>query len=315
VSAAAPSSPEPGAATLAGGDVEQPGPQHKPLLRLGGGGPGRRAAARRRLGVGVLPFGAGTIHARRLTGLGLLTSNELHPKPFRDSATRPEAPLPVRPRPREAETADSYVRRLAAAIHLRFSYLRRYLAIPRGSFGPVDPGLLAALADRRPHAILRAFPELAPVPGPGTRHDPRQETQRSKAEAARRHRKAALQEKYAAIRRDDANGMSERAIERKHHVGRRTIVKAIASTETPPRKKFQRDPAALNGLHARIDAMLEADPGTRVSKIWQHLADDHGVTVTYPTLRAYVVQRRAELLPPPSAASGNACPVLLDVSR
>jgi hypothetical protein len=109
--------------------------------------------------------------------------------------------------------------------------------------------------------------------------------------------------------------MSERAIERKHHVGRRTIVKAIASTETPPRKKFQRDPAALNGLHARIDAMLEADPGTRVSKIWQHLADDHGVTVTYPTLRAYVVQRRAELLPPPSAASGNACPVLLDVSR
>jgi transposase len=231
------------------------------------------------------------------------------------AATRPEAPLPVRPRRREAGTADSYVRRLAAANHLRFSYLRRYLAIPPGSFGPVDPGLLAALADRHPHAILRAFPELAPVPGPGTRHDPRQETQRSKAEAARRHRKASLQEKYAAIRRDDANGMSERAIERKHHVGRRTIVKAIASTEPPPRKKFQRDPAALNGLHAHIDAMLEADPGTRVSKIWQHLADDRGVTVTYPTLRAHVVQRRAELLPPPSAASGNACPVLLDVSR
>lgn len=58
---------------------------------------------------------------------------------------------------------------------------------------------------------------------------------------------------------------------------------AIASTEPPPRKKFQRDPAALNGLHAHIDAMLEADPGTRVSKTWQRLADDHGVTVTYPS--------------------------------
>ena len=43
------------------------------------------------------------------------------------AATRPEAPLPLRPRPRHGETADSYLRRLAAANHLRFSYLRRYL--------------------------------------------------------------------------------------------------------------------------------------------------------------------------------------------
>ena len=47
----------------------------------------------------------------------------------------------------------------------------------------------------------------------------------------------------------------------------------------------------MNGLHARIDAMIEADPGTQVSRIWQHLADDHGVTVTYGALRAYVVSR------------------------
>jgi hypothetical protein len=40
---------------------------------------------------------------------------------------------------------------------------------------------------------------------------------------------------------------------------------------------------------------IEANPGTRVSKIWQHLADDHGVTVTYGALRAYVVQRRSGL--------------------
>jgi hypothetical protein len=68
------------------------------------------------------------------------------------------------------------------------------------------------------------------------------------------------------------------------------------AAEPPPRRKFQRDPTALNGLHARIDAMIEADPGNRVSKIWQHLADDHGVTVTYGALRAYLVQRRAGLL-------------------
>ena len=81
-------------------------------------------------------------------------------------------PLPVRPRPHRGETADSYLRRLAAANHLRFSYLRRYLAT-RGSYGPVDPGRLAALAGRDPHAILRAFPELAPDPPGKGRGNPR----------------------------------------------------------------------------------------------------------------------------------------------
>jgi hypothetical protein len=44
----------------------------------------------------------------------------------------PGIPLPVRLRPRPDETADSYLRRLAAVNHLRFTYLRRYLATPRG---------------------------------------------------------------------------------------------------------------------------------------------------------------------------------------
>lgn len=42
-------------------------------------------------------------------------------------------PLPVRPRPRRGENADSYLRRLAVANHLRFSHLRRYLSRPKGS--------------------------------------------------------------------------------------------------------------------------------------------------------------------------------------
>ena len=77
--------------------------------------------------------------------------------------SRPEVQLPVRPRPRHGETADSYLRRLAAANHLRFTYLRRYLATRRGSYDPIDPAQLAALAGREPRAILRAFPELAPA--------------------------------------------------------------------------------------------------------------------------------------------------------
>lgn len=199
------------------------------------------------------------------------------------------APLPVRPRPRQGETADSYLRRLAAANHLRFTYLRRYLATPRGGYGPIGPDGLAALAGREPSAILRAFPELAPAaPKPDARRYRKEDIQRN--HAARR-------EKHAAIRRDAEAGMSERAIERKHHVGRRTIVKALAFTDPPERKKIHREPSALNGLHDHIDAMTEADPEIATATIWQRLADEHGATVAYPTLRAYVTSRHAPRKP------------------
>jgi hypothetical protein len=85
----------------------------------------------------------------------------------------------------------------------------------------------------------------------------------------------------------------KRAIERKHHVGRRTIIKALDSADPPARKKIHREPAALKGLHGRIDTMIEADPAIATATIWQRLADDHGTTVAYPTLRAYVTSKRA----------------------
>jgi hypothetical protein len=205
----------------------------------------------------------------------------------------PGSPLPVRPRPRQGETADSYLRRLAAANHLRFSYLRRYLAMPPGSYGPIGAGGLAVLAGREPHAILRAFPELGP---PGLRHA---RTGRRYTREEIQHAYAAKQQRYAEIRRDLDAGISERAIERKHHVGRRTIIKALNSPAPPARKKIHREPAALNGLHPHIDAMIGADPAIGTAAIWQRLADDHGTTVAYPTLRAYVVSRR------PRTAAGN----------
>ncbi|HUY49278.1 MAG TPA: hypothetical protein VMV92_26745 [Streptosporangiaceae bacterium] len=46
-------------------------------------------------------------------------------------------PLPFRPRPGRGETADDYIRRLAAANHLRYSSLRRYLGAR--SYGACRP--------------------------------------------------------------------------------------------------------------------------------------------------------------------------------
>ncbi len=85
---------------------------------------------------------------------------------------------------------------------------------------------------------------------------------------------------------------SRRAIERRHHVGRRTVVKALASGDPPERKKIRREPAALDGLHGHIDAMLAANPEITIAAIWERLADKHGTTVAYPTLRAYVSNHR-----------------------
>jgi hypothetical protein len=198
---------------------------------------------------------------------------------------RPEAPLPVRPRPRRGETADSYLRRLATANHLRFSYLRLYVASRRGSYDPVDPARLAALAGREPHAILRAFPELAPAaPRPPGRRYPREEVERNRE---------ARREKYAAIRRDSEAGFTQRAIMSRQRTGRRTIALALASEEPPERKKIHREPTALNGLHAHIDAMIDDNLAIGTAAIWQRLADDHDATVAYYTLRTYVVNRRS----------------------
>jgi len=216
-------------------------------------------------------------------------------------------PLPVRPRPRQGETAGSYLRRLAAANHLRFSYLRRYLARPQGSYGPIDPGRLAALASRDPSAIMRALPGLTRTARPPARRYTPEDIQRSHA---------AKREKYAAIRRDAGNGMSGRAIERKHHAGRRTIIKALASAGPPGRKKIHREPAALEGLHGHIDAMLQASPQITTAAIWERLAGQHSITVAYPTLRTYVTSRRAgqrlpgqdndqDLVPAPTARQGS----------
>ena len=69
--------------------------------------------------------------------------------------------------------------------------------------------------------------------------------------------------------------------------------------------EIHREPAALNGLHVHIDAMMEADPGIATAAIWQRLADEHGTTVAYPTLRAYVTRQRAGMKVPVKTSQGQ----------
>jgi hypothetical protein len=197
-------------------------------------------------------------------------------------------PLPVQIRPTAGESAESYIRRLARANHLKSSYLRRHLAAPQGSYGPIRPDQLAALTARTLPALLRALPDLAERSRPQRRHT------RQHIEDEKRRNQARKRALFAAIRRDAAAGLSKRALERKHHVGRRTIVTALVSENPPPRKKINRPSAVLHGLEHHIEAMIEQDPAVAVTAVWEHLVDDHDADVSYGAVRAYVTKRKGQ---------------------
>ncbi len=82
------------------------------------------------------------------------------------------APLPIRLRPLPAETAASYMRRLARANHLRPSYLRTLLSDPPQYTGAIRAERLAALSGRTIQALRTPSPTLLPGPGPGPGSQP-----------------------------------------------------------------------------------------------------------------------------------------------
>jgi transposase len=109
-------------------------------------------------------------------------------------------------------------------------------------------------------------------------------------------------ELYAAIRRDGRAGLSVRALERRHHVGRRTVVKALASAWPEERKKLPPRASRADPYKPIIDAILRVDLDAprkqrhTVKRITDRLRDEHGMTdVSYQVVRAYVAARRPEV--------------------
>lgn len=109
-------------------------------------------------------------------------------------------------------------------------------------------------------------------------------------------------ELYAAIRRDARAGMSGRSIEKKYRVGRRTIVKALASAWPEQRKELPPRPSKLDPFKPAIDEMLQGDLNAprkqrhTVTRIWHRLMDEHSMTgVSYPVVRAYVAGRKPQI--------------------
>jgi len=185
------------------------------------------------------------------------------------------ARLPVQIRPQFGETADSYIRRLARANHLKPSYLHGFLTGTPNWFGRPQLERLAVLADRSPEVLERVLTDIRP---------PRR---RRKPGPPRKPRRTTKAELYQRIRRDaEAEGLSGRALVRRHHVTWRTVRAALNSPEPQPRKPLPRRSTVIDPVQHLIDPMIEA--GRTSMEIWVSLMDEHDISISYGRIRAYV---------------------------
>jgi hypothetical protein len=206
--------------------------------------------------------------------------------------------LPVRPRPISGESVESYVRRLARANHLRPSYLRARLTGPQRSRIQID--LLAQVSGRPATNLQRALIGT-PVSRPRTGNP----TRLSQAALVKQRRDSRTR-LFAAIRADHQHeDLSIRALASRHRVHRRTITQALASAKPPPRKRQPPRPRTLrDDTRDFVDAIIGQDlqvPSRRrhsVQRILERLIDERDVTVSYSTVRDYVIRRRTELATP-----------------
>jgi hypothetical protein len=195
----------------------------------------------------------------------------------------------------DVDTAESYIRRLAQANHLRPSLLQVYVRNPDVPTGAIRLRRLAAVSGSTRTALAFALTGLTPA-------SQRQLPPPSPAEP-QAARKARL---FGVIRDDAARGMSIRQIAGRHHIHRRMVRQALADpTGPPPRKRGTRPAPAIGPIQDVLDK-LAGEPLT-VWEIWTTVTDEHDSDASYAAIRDYIRTRRlaGQLGPPPGQITTN----------
>ena len=110
-------------------------------------------------------------------------------------------------------------------------------------------------------------------------------------------------EQFEQIRRDrDREGLSIRALAKRHGVHRRAVRQALASPLPPAKRAPVGRPAPkLGPYRALIDEWLRADREAprkqrhTAKRIWRRLVDEHGANVAEVTVRQYMHARKREM--------------------
>lgn len=108
---------------------------------------------------------------------------------------------------------------------------------------------------------------------------------------------------YAEIRRDARTGMSNRALQRKHGVGYRTVAAALESAWPKARKPLPKRGSRLDPYRDIIDGWLRDDLDAprkqwhTAKRIFDRLLDEHDAAgvVSYGMVRDYVATHRREI--------------------
>jgi hypothetical protein len=186
--------------------------------------------------------------------------------------------LPIQARPRPGEPTDTYIRRLARANHLKPSYLYGFLTGSPNWFGKPQIERLACVTGRPPEVLQRVLADAGPPP------------QRRKPGPNPTPKRINKSELYQRIRHDaETEGLSIRALGKRHQVGWRTIRAALENPEPRPRKPLPRRPTAIDPIQHLIDPMIEQ--GHSPKEIWVNLMDTHEISIPYGIIRQYVWNR------------------------
>jgi len=175
----------------------------------------------------------------------------------------------------------SFVRRLAAANHLRTSYLREYLVRgPTGHTAAIDITRLSLATGRPIHTLQRVFPDLKPAT-------------ESPTSTGRRGQLRKNMDLPDRIRRAAADDQVVNTLSVHFGLRRPTIVNALLGSRPYKNEEPLRSNPKLSTVAHHIDSLLAATPEIAITQIWNELKARHGFAVGYSTVRSYVNRAKA----------------------
>lgn len=195
------------------------------------------------------------------------------------------APLPVRLRPCLGESANSYIRRLARANHLKPSFLHCYLSGPPQWFAKPLLENLAMVAGRSPEALERALADANALGG----------TNRPRRRLPRRNPFAWRQSLAHRITQEALTGTQIRTLARRYTIRRRDIRFALETSRLTTTVTGPLTDPVTGELADVIESMISRRLNGR--QIWTELMDHHDYLVTYGSIRHYLRYARCRRAP------------------